>query len=143
MEKRLEELELRIQDLEDFASNSAHEVEDLEFVIRQTENNLLNQLRIQANGNHRKWRETRDLRGAVKYSNWSVNVTVINENNTPVKCDWIKLSNCNYRIKQNPIVVERANIGITTDDKKGWDDISFDVEIKCMGVTYNKVRMTL
>ncbi|MCE4563624.1 hypothetical protein INQ51_04820 [Maribellus sp. CM-23] len=143
MEKQLQDLELRIEKLEQLLDENQFAPEEMEFEIFKPEAIKLQSLTIKTTGNHRKWRETRDLRGAIKYSNWAVTVSIVNENGTAVKCDWIKLSNCNYRIKQNPIAVEASSISFTTDTGKGWDNIKFDVEIKQNGIPYNRVTINL
>ena len=143
MEKQIENLELRIESLEQLTNENLFAIEEMEFEIFKPEAINIQSLSIKTTGNIRKWRETRDLRGAVKYSNWSVTVAIVDGNGSPVKCDWIKLSNCNYRIKQNPTAVEASSIGFTTDTGKGWDNIQFDVEIKQNGMLYNKVHINL
>lgn len=143
MEKQLQNLEFRIETLERLSDENQFAIEGLEFEIFNPKAINLQSLSIQTSGNMRRWRETRDLRGAVKYSNWSATVSVINENGEPVICDYIKLTDCNYRIKQNPIVVQASSISFTTDDGKGWDNLQFDVEIRKDGIPYEKLHINL
>jgi hypothetical protein len=143
MEQKIKDLELRIENLEQIVNDNSFVMEEVEFEIYKPEAINLQSLNIKTSGNMRRWRETRDLRGAVKYSNWSVNVAIVDENGTSEICDWIKLSNCNYRIKQSPTVVDASSISFTTDNGQGWDNIQFDVEIKHRGMLYNKVHINL
>ena len=143
MSKELESLQIRIENLEQLNTNRHAEIEELEFKDFKVELSIEGNLRVGASGNQRKWRETRDFRGAEKYSNWSATVYITDLNNNPAVCDWIKLSDCNYRIKQALVVVDRANFGFTTDTGHGWDNIKFDVEVKRNGVVFNKVHVEM
>ena len=118
-------------------------LEELNFKIISSATDIIEGLQISSSGNMRRWRETRDVRGAEKYSNWSVTVTVVDQNNSPVICDWIKISNCNYSIRSSTTVTEKASIGFTTDTGHGWDNIQYDVEVKCNGIVYGLVHVNL
>lgn len=129
----LESLNARIEILEDRLERESQNIEDLEFDITSQDENVTSSLIAHSSGNMRKWRETRDFRGAVKYSNWSVTVVIKNESGQPVKCDWIQITNCNYRIKQSGIVTESDTISFTTEDGQGWDNCSFHLSLKAGG----------
>ena len=138
-----ENFENRKELIENDQASESVIIEELEFKIIDSVAHIIGSLQISSSGNIRKWRESRDLRGAEKYSNWSVTVSVIDQNNTPVVCDWIKISNCNYRIKSSTTVTEKASIGFTTDTGHGWDNIQYDVEVKCNGIIYGLVHVNL
>jgi len=149
MEKKLNELDERLQELEHVDTGAY--IEDLEFSIVEAEPVQLGSGEkaaglpsvLKSSGNQRRWRETRDTRGAVKYCNWSVGSTVMGSDNKPVKCDWIKVSNCNHRIKQATTVAEASSINFTTDNQRGWNDIVFVVRLKHKGIIYDPVNVRL
>ncbi|WP_157454298.1 hypothetical protein [Crocinitomix catalasitica] len=143
MKEQLENLIERIEEIERINSQSTPEMEDLEFSIYESEPITSGPTTISSKGNHRKWKETRDLRGAKKYSNFSVVIKILDKNSKPVVCDWIKLSDCNYSIKQNRTVVESSSISFTTHTKTGWPDITFKVQIKYQGSIYKEVSVRL
>lgn len=136
MNKKIEELEERIEELELALFDTSDSIDNLKSIQYEYETEEKGTISASSSGNHRRWRETRDLRGAIKYSNWSVNIKIKDESGAALKCEYIQVSDCNYSIKQARTVVEKSSISFTTRDKKGWKSIKFKLQVSYKGSVY-------
>lgn len=146
--KLLDQLEARVRELEG-AGVHEMQLDDLEFTIVSDEvvpsggdTTKKSDLRVHSSGNFRYWRETNDLRGAKKYSNWSVNVAIKDTTGKAIVCEWIRITRCSHRINQSGVVVEKPAISFTTPRTSGWPDISWRLEFRARNAKWS-VETTL
>ncbi len=143
MENRLSKIEERIEKIEEASNLASPEVEQIQFGIRNLSLDFHEKLTIRSSGNIQYWREFQVPEGWTRYSNWSVTVKIRTKKNKPAKCDWIKITDCNHRIKQAATVVEKSSISFTTPKTKGWKDMKYKVQIKHDGIIHNPVSVKL
>ncbi len=89
---------------------------------------------LSTSGNQERWREIRDFRGMEKYSNWAITTSVLYKlDRQPVHCDYIKVTQCNYKLSGNGFTTNKNYISFTTHRGHGWDNCNFTLEYKYDG----------
>ncbi len=142
MNNKLSILEERVSALEAENNDTSIEMEELEYKIIESEAISIGSLSISAKGSMRRWREF-GTGGSMPFSNWDVTVTILDSNGNPTVCDWIKMTNCSHTTNRDRTVAERNSINFFAPRTKGWNAISFDIQIKNGGNIYNTVNIRL
>lgn len=99
-------------------------------------------LSVHGSGTKRTWRELQIPQGKTKYCNWSAFFKILDESGKEVKCDWIEVTDCNFKIKQGPIWKETSRISFTTKKRKGWKSLKTVISLKVNG-SIHKVTMKM